>query len=169
MKKKKNPTARTQSHKKNNRWISSETEETPKHPQRLNNSLTYFPFISRNTIRATSNKRTCKAGAGQEKNEGKCDTPGFTLHMEPQVKFDHKRSQKLYMPRNHNRVNQTSTDLLLSWRANCDVQLLVYNCDPLCPDLVEIARVTDYVVSYSCKGNATIKEEREQIRSLILK
>ena len=72
------------------------------------------------------------------------------------------------MPRNHPRIVQTSTDLLQSWRANCDVQFLIYNSDPKNPDVLDIARVTDYIVSYSCKGNATMKEEKEQIRSMIM-
>ena len=49
------------------------------------------------------------------------------------------------------------------------MQILVYDCDPLKPDLSEIARVTDYVVAYSCKGNASIKEEREQLKNLVLR
>jgi hypothetical protein len=32
----------------------------------------------------------------------------------------------------------------------------------------EVARVTDYVVAYACKGNSTVKEEREQNKHLIL-
>lgn len=110
----------------------------------------------------------CKAGAGTEATLGKCDTPGFPLTDTPSVKQDHKRSQKLYMPRNHERLNQCSTQLLQSWRGNCDIQILVYNCDPKHPNINEIARVTDYVVAYSCKGNSTVKEEREQNRKLIM-
>lgn len=103
-----------------------------------------------------------------EATVGKADTPGFPLHVNPEVKFDHKRAKKLYMPRNHPRINQSSLDLLQSWRGNCDVSILLYDCDPRYPNLTEIARVTDYVVSYACKGNTTVKEEREQNRSLIL-
>ena len=66
------------------------------------------------------------------------------------------------MPRNHPRVNQTSSLMLQSWRGNCDVQLLIYDSNPKTPDISEIARVTDYVVAYSCKGNATLKEEIQQ-------
>lgn len=113
-------------------------------------------------------RRMCKTGGGTEANLGKCDTPGFPLTAEPEVKFDHRRSQKLYMPRNHRRINQCSTQLLQSWRGNCDIQILVYNCDPKAPNINEIARVTDYVVAYSCKGNSTVKEEREQNRKLLL-
>jgi len=72
------------------------------------------------------------------------------------------------MPRNHGRLNQTSVDLLQSWRGNCDVQFLVYTCNPKEPSADDIARVTDYVVAYSCKGNKTLKEEREQTKQLIM-
>lgn len=72
------------------------------------------------------------------------------------------------MPRNHPRLNQTSTTMLQSWRANCDVQVLIYDSDPEFPDTYEIAKITDYVVSYSCKGGSTIKEEKEQTKKLIL-
>jgi len=86
----------------------------------------------------------------------------------PEIKIDHRRTQRLYMPRNHNRINQTSRYLLQSWRANCDVQILVYNSSPSKPDLAEIAKITDYVVSYQCKGNHSWAEEREQMKKLVL-
>lgn len=115
-----------------------------------------------------STKRTCKSGCGQEQTSKLCDTPGFPLTDRPIVQHDHRMSQKLYMPRNHPRITQTSLDLLQSWRANCDVQILIYNCDPKSPDVSDIARVTDYIVAYSCKGNTTLKEEREQNKRMII-
>ena len=118
-------------------------------------------------MREKNGKRVCKAGCGTEKTKFKCDTPGFPLRETAEVKYDHKRSLKLYMPRNHARINQTSSHMLQSWRANCDVQLLIYSGDPACPDLNEISRVTDYVVAYSCKGNITWKEEKEQTKQLV--
>ena len=112
--------------------------------------------------------RLCKAGAGTERTTGKADTPGFPLSEDPVIKFDHRRTHKLFMPRNHCRINQSSMSLLQSWRGNCDIQLIVYNCDPKYPNISEIARVTDYVVAYACKGNSTVKEELEQNRRLIM-
>ena len=110
----------------------------------------------------------CKVGCGMEKTLGKADTPGFEPISAPAVKYDLRRAQKLMMPRNHVRLNQSSADLLQSWRGNCDVQILVYDCDPRHPSLSEVARVTDYVVAYACKGNTSVKEEREQNKHLIL-
>lgn len=107
-------------------------------------------------------------GCGQEITIKLCDTPGFQPLQNPQIAIDHRKTRRLFMPRNHNRLNQTSTDLLRSWRANCDVQLLIYNCDPKKLDISEIARVTDYIVAYSCKGNLSMKEELEQNKKLIM-
>ena len=72
------------------------------------------------------------------------------------------------MKRNHARLNQTSVAMLQGWRANCDVQLLVYRCNPKNPDPSEIAKVTDYVAAYSCKGNYSLKEERQHTQDLIM-
>ena len=63
--------------------------------------------------------------------------------------------------------NQTSTEMLRSWRANCDIQLLIYSSDPKNPDPSEIARVVNYVVGYSCKGGHTHVEERNQLEDLV--
>lgn len=82
--------------------------------------------------------------------------------------MDHKKARKLYLTRNHDRVVQSSMDLLQSWRANCDVQILIYEASPDDPSVLEIARVTDYIVAYSCKGNTTFIEELEQNKKLIL-
>jgi hypothetical protein len=38
----------------------------------------------------------------------------------------------------------------------------------LCPDPDEIARVTDYIVAYACKGDKSIVEEKQQMKALIL-
>ena len=86
----------------------------------------------------------------------------------PQIKNDHKKTRRLYQPRNHPRVNQTSIDCLRSWRANCDVQILIYDSDPHNPNISEIAGVSDYIVAYSCKGNATLKEEMDQNKAIFL-
>ena len=58
-------------------------------------------------------------------------------------------------------------DALQSWRANCDVQILIYTSDPNNPDPSKIAKVTDYVVGYACKGNKCMKEEKEWMKELI--
>ena len=117
---------------------------------------------------STRPKRTCKCGAGQEATLGKCDTPGFELSLVPCIKRDHRRANKLHMPRNHSRVNQCSLNMLQSWRGNCDIQILMCDCNPKCPSISELAVVTDYIVSHACKGNSTLKEERDQCRAITL-
>jgi hypothetical protein len=63
----------------------------------------------------------------------------------------------------------TSLDLCQSCRGKCDFQILLYECDPFSPDPSEIARVTDYVVAYACKGNSTLTEEKRQMKQLVLR
>jgi hypothetical protein len=70
--------------------------------------------------------------------------------------------------RTHARVNQTSKYALSSWRGNCDVQVLLYKCKGGEFDIAEIANVVDYIVAYSCKGNATLQEELHQNKSLVM-
>lgn len=86
----------------------------------------------------------------------------------PSVENDHRQTLRLNQPRNHKRVTQSSLDVLQSWRANCDLQILIYTSDPEHPDPDDIARVTDYVVGYACKGNKTLKEERDLTKKLLL-
>ena len=45
--------------------------------------------------------------------------------------------------KNHSQINQMSTALIQTWRANCDIQILIYESNPDAPDLKEISRVTD--------------------------
>ena len=118
--------------------------------------------------KSTNRHRICRIGAGVEETKGKCNTEGFPLISEPRIVKDVRGFKKLEMPRNHPRVIQSSMSLVQSWHANCDVQFLIYDSDPLCPDPSDIARVTDYVVAYACKGNDTLIEEKKHIKSLIL-
>lgn len=58
-------------------------------------------------------------------------------------------------------------NLLQSWRANCDVKILIYDTHPDYPDLSEISKVSDYIVSYTCKGHMTLSQEKNFISSTI--
>jgi hypothetical protein len=113
-------------------------------------------------------RRVCRCGAGQEQTINHADTPGFPLQEHASVVCERQRCQKLRLPRNHSRLNQSSTALLQTWRANCDVQIMIYDSCPEKFDLQEVSKVTDYVVAYSCKGNATLREEIETNKRLIL-
>ena len=48
-----------------------------------------------------------------------------------------------------------------NFEGNCDIQIMIYESDPDNFDLRDISKVTDYVVAYSCKRNATLWEEIE--------
>jgi len=41
---------------------------------------------------------------------------------------------------------------------------MIFDSDPVFPDISEIAEVTDYVVSYACKGNMAYAIEKEQLK-----
>src|SRR4051812_29514118 len=97
-----------------------------------------------------------------------CNTPGFPLRTEPELVRDLRGFDRLDFPRNHRRIVASSRYLLQGWSANCDIQVLLYDCDPLHPNPDEIARVTDYIVAYACKGNGAFVEEKKQMKALIL-
>ena len=113
-------------------------------------------------------KGTCKVGCGKESTANTCDTPGFRTRTKDSIEKDHRGITKLFITRDHNRLNQTSSYALQSWRGNCDVQLLLYKSRPEDTDISEIAEVVDYVIAYSCKGNATLKEELAQTKNLVM-
>ncbi len=113
-------------------------------------------------------RRVCRSGAGIEETEGKGDTPGFVLRNEPKIVKDVRGFNRLELPRENRRTVQSSLHLLRGWRANCDVQLILYDSDPTNPDCEELAKVTDYVVAYACKGNDSLQGEKENFKSYIL-
>ena len=89
-----------------------------------------------------------------------CNTLGFSLRTEPEIVHDLQGFDRLDLPRNHRRNVASSRYLLQGWRANCDIQVLLYECDPENPNPDEIARVTNYIVAYACKGNESYVEEK---------
>lgn len=118
--------------------------------------------------RKKAKQRYCRVGHGPEKTPGKADTPGYELRTDAALVQDRRGFVRLELPRNHNRVTQSSLDVLQAWRANCDIQPILYNSDPDCPDPSDVAKVTDYVVAYACKGNASLAEEKQQIKTVIM-
>ena len=113
--------------------------------------------------------RVCRSGAGKEATYGKADTPGFITCSSPSIVDDSRGFKKLLLPRNHQRIIQTSIDQLQSWQGNCDAALLLYDTDPDNPDPSEISKGTDYVVSYQCKAIESLKQEWKQMQSLIMR
>ena len=116
-----------------------------------------------------SNKRICRVGAGEEATEGMGDTPGWKLTEHDFVEIDKIRGIKLLrLKRTEPRMKQTSFTMLQSWRANCDIALLIYTQNPLKINEKDIAAISGYVTSYCTKGNATHLAEIETISTMVL-
>ena len=110
----------------------------------------------------------CRAGAGKTKlNEKKTD--GFTLCEKSKIEvLPNTQVKQLKLRRTNNRrMTQTSQFVLQSWRANCDVQLLIFESDPYNPNLEEIEKVVNYIVSYTTKVNMTTIQEQKMICEII--
>ena len=118
--------------------------------------------------RISKKRKVCRCGAGVEETVDKCNTPGFPLRDKFKLVRDLQAFDRLELPRNHRRIVATSQWLVQGWRANCDIQILLYEGDPSCPDPDEIARVTNYIVAYACKGNESLMEEMKQNKALIM-
>jgi len=113
-------------------------------------------------------KRICKAGCGIEKTENHCDTPGFIPRKEPALVHDYRGHTKLEIKRQNTKLIQSSLYLLQSWRANCDIQLILYESNDMkYPDPSEVAKVTDYIVSYQCKGSESEMSEKVLLREFL--
>jgi hypothetical protein len=134
--------------------------------------FTYFVWLctysQESENKESKRRKVCRCGAGVEQTPDKCNTPGFPLRTEPELVHDLRGFDRLDLPQNHRKIVASSRWLLQGWRANCDIQVLLYECSPMYPNPDEIARVTDYIVAYACKGNETIVEEKQQMKALIL-
>ena len=112
--------------------------------------------------------RTCRVGFGDEEHWNAQDTPGMPLRDKSVIFTDKKGINQFRMERTHSvRVVQHSKTLLRGWRANCDIQLLLYFSNPNFPDIGEIEDVCKYVVAYTGKKNFTTQQEKSSIQNLI--
>src|SRR5688572_12022804 len=125
-------------------------------------------YSEKSEDKESKKRKVYRCGAGVEETPNKCNTPSFPIRKEPTFVHDLRGFDRLELPRNDRRIVASSRWLLQGWRANCDIQVLLYECDPLHPNPDEIARVTDYIVAYACKGNETILAEKQQMKALIL-
>ena len=97
------------------------------------------------------------------------DTPGWKVRNTDLIEIDDSRGIKLLrLKRTEPRMKQTSYTQLQSWRANCDVAILIYTQDPLKINAEDIAAISGYVTSYCTKGNATHPAEVQAISTMIL-
>jgi hypothetical protein len=116
----------------------------------------------------------CRAGCGIERKPNSCETPGFGSTEIAQKIFDPRGFYRIHLPRTDKlylkqKLIQTSIPLVQSWRANCDMQFIMYtdNHEEF-PNAEEIGRVTDYIVAYTCKGNESFLQEKQVAEALIL-
>lgn len=123
---------------------------------------------NQNAPAALNQVRFCRFGAGDECENGKADTPGFEKTVSSKITNDARGFNKLELPRNTARMTQSSLKILQPWRGNCDLQIILYNSPSDDFDFLEIARVTDYVVGYACKGNNTLQVEKDNIKATIM-
>ena len=100
----------------------------------------------------------------------KCDTPGMHPRQKAEIKRDLRGYDRVELPRKEGDrwVVQASMFLAQGWRANCDLQILLYDSNPDNPLPEDVGRVTDYIVAYQCKGNETYFQERKNMTDLIL-
>jgi hypothetical protein len=62
---------------------------------------------------------------------GQADTPGFPCRDNSEIVHDENRDIfVLKLKRTEGHMKLTSLPMIQSWRANCDVQILLYNSDP---------------------------------------
>ena len=115
-----------------------------------------------------SEPRQCRFEYGKETEYGKADTEGRELSNTAVITVDRRGIEHFRLRRTKSRkVVQHSMPVLQGWRANSDVQLLLYRSHPDKPDISEIENVCKYVVAYASKKNHTTKEEKEAIQNII--
>ena len=112
----------------------------------------------------------CRFGYGTESEPNNTETPGKDFKDFDKITVDRNGIKKLSLKRaGSKRMQQISTIQLQSWRANCDIELLLYDSDPYNPNLSEFVKVVDYVVSYITKGNVGYLTEHKLIKQLLEK
>ena len=129
--------------------------------------MTKRKYVPKSETTEEKKRMVCRCGAGIERTAGSCDTPGFQLKKIYELVHDMRGFDRLDMPRNHQRITQCSLFLMQGWRANVDLQYLIYKSDPDEIDASDISRVTNYVASYCCKGNETSIQEKNHMKALI--
>ena len=131
--------------------------------------LSYFLQYPRDQfLKKEERRRLCRNGCGAEHTPNGKDTPGFMQYDFDTIEVERARGLKfLRLKRNERRMKQTSMSMLQSWRANCDVSLIVYDTDPVKLNPNDIARVAGYIVSYTTKGNVSYQDEKDSLAALI--
>ena len=96
------------------------------------------------------------------------ETPGFSLTDEDKIERDFRGFYKLSLKRTTSvRMRQISTILTQSWRANTDIQILLYDTPPMNPSPTELSTIVDYCVSYVTKTCKATDMEKIMLTKLI--
>lgn len=112
--------------------------------------------------------RECRFDFGVETSYGECDTEGRPHRDVSAIVVDKRKIEHFHMRRTKSRkAVQHSKTMLQGWRANCDIQILIYRSHPNRPNTNEIENVCKYVVAYAGKKHHTSKQEREAIQNII--
>ena len=156
--------------------VCEKENECKKSLKKISNSNFNFSHIlvlsSSVETKIQAGRKYCRVGCGVENVAGSNQTPGFENRDEPTIKNDFLGYKKLFLKRKRPapgyNIIQTSLYQVESWRANCDVQMFIYEDHENGFSDVDIAKVTNYIVSYACKGVEGYLEEKEQMSSLIL-
>lgn len=115
-----------------------------------------------------SEPRVCRFDYGEESEYGLCNCAGKVHRQASVIVADKRGLEHFEMVRTKSRkVVQHSEIALQGWRANIDVQILVYRSDPNNPDITEIENVCKYVVAYAGKKNHTSKQEKEAMQNIV--
>ena len=114
--------------------------------------------------------RSCRFNFGTERTANTGDTPGQDFSAKPRIEKDSRGIEHLRLPRTQSRfTNQHSKPLLQAWRANADLQLIIYRSDPDVPDVGEIEAVSRYCVAYAGKRYQTTRQEKNAIQDVIFR
>lgn len=114
--------------------------------------------------------RKCRFNFGTEQTANNGDTLGQEYSMQPRIEKDFRGIEHLRLPRTQSRwTNQHSRPLLQAWRANADIQLIIYRSNPDVPDVGEIEAVSRYCVAYAGKRYQTTRQEINAIQDVIFR
>ena len=140
-------------------------------PDRVKIVITFFHLtrVSSKNKKQRCKFRECRMGCGMEITEGKGDTPGWEIYDEDVItNLAGKQTKVLRLKRKESHLKEASRPMLRSWRANCDMRLIVYEKSPSTVEPEDIAEISGYIVNYCTKGAVSYEKETELISSHIL-
>ena len=112
--------------------------------------------------------RKCRFGYEIEVTSNDGDTTGKELRDTSTIFKDKRRDEHRLLPRRQSRRTvQYRKSFAQAWRANANVQLLIYCFNPNKPDVGKIENVYQCVVAYAAKRYKISKQEIQMIQDII--